>query len=374
MPPQSDAVSGSADAGTAVGGTGDGGATIAGATAAPASKVCPVCHGASPADALFCEACGYDYTTGSLPRMSEVGASGSTPEGATSDAEATPSEPVASASAPSLEVEEVVPDVAPVTTFDLEGPGAPAAGAVAEGAASASGPARAPVPDLAIDPPPGGEVGPIASPAHAVEAGSRESDVLPAGAPVVQPPAPAAPEPVDDVAAPEPLVNEQPFPPVDVPATPIPAPSSATAPAASDVMFAAGKVEWVAEIWIDPDWYAGQDSPDQLPSPGLPRIVGLRKRTSLVGRPSKSRGITPDVDCDPDTGVSRRHADLTTDGTRWWVEDLGSSNGTYVGQAGAALPLDPITGRTELGEDARVYVGSWTRIVVRRANPDEVDL
>jgi len=103
-------------------------------------------------------------------------------------------------------------------------------------------------------------------------------------------------------------------------------------------------------------------------------VVGLRKRTLLIGRPSRSRGITPDVDCEPDTGVSRRHAELTTDGTRWWVDDVGSSNGTYVGQAGAPLPLDPIKGRTELGEDARVYVGSWTRVVVRRANPDEVDL
>ena len=36
-------------------------------------------------------------------------------------------------------------------------------------------------------------------------------------------------------------------------------------------------------VWIDPDWYAGQDSPDQLPSPGLPRVVGLRKRTLLIG-------------------------------------------------------------------------------------------
>ena len=28
---------------------------------------------------------------------------------------------------------------------------------------------------------------------------------------------------------------------------------------------------WVAEIWIDPDWYADQESTDPLPSPGFHR-------------------------------------------------------------------------------------------------------
>ena len=29
---------------------------------------CPHCGAANPVDALFCEACGYDFTTGTLPR------------------------------------------------------------------------------------------------------------------------------------------------------------------------------------------------------------------------------------------------------------------------------------------------------------------
>jgi len=71
--------------------------------------------------------------------------------------------------------------------------------------------------------------------------------------------------------------------------------------------------------------------------------------------------------------VSRRHAQLSTDGTRWWVEDLGSSNGTFVGPASGPLPTDPLpTGqRRELAEDDRVYVGAWTRLVVRRATEEE---
>jgi FHA domain len=99
---------------------------------------------------------------------------------------------------------------------------------------------------------------------------------------------------------------------------------------------------WVAEVWIDPAWYEAQESPDPLPSAGLPEIVPLRATSVLVGRRSKSRNIQPEIDCDPDTGVSRRQCQLTTDGTRWWVEDLDSANGTFVGSAAGALPDDPI--------------------------------
>jgi hypothetical protein len=132
--------------------------------------------------------------------------------------------------------------------------------------------------------------------------------------------------------------------------------------------------EWVAELWVDPAWYAGQSSPDPLPSPGPPRVVPLRTTSLLVGRVSQSRGIHPDVDCGTDAGVSRRHAQLTTDGTRWWVEDLDSSNGTFVGDAVGDLPTRPIPrGRkTEIGPDDRVYLGSWTRLVVREAVAGEL--
>lgn len=131
--------------------------------------------------------------------------------------------------------------------------------------------------------------------------------------------------------------------------------------------------EWVAELWVDPDWYAEQDSDEPCPSPGLPVVVPLASQSVLVGRPSKSRNIHPDVDCTSDTGVSRRQAQLSTDGQRWWVEDLQSSNGTYVGPASGPLPTVAIPPgqRRELGDDDRVYIGTWTRLVVRRATPEE---
>ena len=63
---------------------------------------------------------------------------------------------------------------------------------------------------------------------------------------------------------------------------------------------------------------------------------------------------------------------LTTDGTRWWIEDLDSANGTFVGGAAGPLPAMPIPqGRVELTPGQRIYVGAWTRIVIRRATDDE---
>lgn len=130
---------------------------------------------------------------------------------------------------------------------------------------------------------------------------------------------------------------------------------------------------WMAEVWIDPDWYSEQESSEPLPSPGLPAVITLRNTSLLVGRSSRSRNISPDINCGADTGVSRRHAQLTTDGSRWWVEDLGSSNGTYVGAAVGALPKESIRpgDKREVAPDERIYVGAWTRIVIRRATEGE---
>jgi hypothetical protein len=221
-----------------------------------ATRTCPYCSTDNPADALFCENCGYDFTTGQLPR-------------------------------------------------------------------------------------------PLAPPDAA-------------GAQPVPPPDPAGAQP----APPPDPTGAQPAPPPD-PAGVQPVPP----PAAPD-----GAVEWVAEVWIDPDWYTAQGVTDPLPSAGAPAVVPLAERTVLVGRTSTSRNIHPQIDCSADNGVSRRHAQLSTDGQRWWVEDLQSSNGTYVGGAGEPLPTTPVPPgqRLELADDDRVYVGAWTRIVVRQAVPGEV--
>jgi hypothetical protein len=167
--------------------------------------------------------------------------------------------------------------------------------------------------------------------------------------------------PPDGVPAPD----AQPVPPpIPSPADTAPSPPSPSSPA--PVPDAA---TWVAEIWVDPDWYTSQGVGDPLPSVGAPAVVPLTDRTLLIGRTSTSRNIHPQIDVSADSGVSRRHAQLTTDGQRWWVEDLQSSNGTFIGAAGEALPTTPIAPgqRVELEDDDRIYVGAWTRIVVRQA-------
>ncbi|MEO9153466.1 MAG: FHA domain-containing protein [Lapillicoccus sp.] len=241
----------------------------AGAAAAPTDQTCPNCQTVNPVDALFCEACGYDFTTGALPRGAEPAAS--TTEGS---------------------------------------PETPASGSL----------------DL---------------------------------------------DPVGDPQPTEPSTAE---PSTAEPSTAEPSTGGAGVPAAGAGGIAPRiPLEWVAEVWVDPDWYAGQEADEPMPSPGLPAVVPLTIRSILVGRVSASRNIHPDIDCANDTGVSRRHAQLSTDGSRWFVEDLASSNGTFVGPASGPLPDDPIAvgPRTELDGDDRVYVGAWTRIVVRRATDDE---
>jgi hypothetical protein len=52
---------------------------------------------------------------------------------------------------------------------------------------------------------------------------------------------------------------------------------------------------------------------------------------------------------------------------------LQSSHGTYAGPASGPLPTValPPGQRRELGQDDRVHLGTWTRLVVRRATPEE---
>lgn len=54
---------------------------------------------------------------------------------------------------------------------------------------------------------------------------------------------------------------------------------------------------------------------------------------SLIGRVDPNRGIRPEVDLskyDPSARVSRRHARIVAQGAQFYIEDLGSANGTVV--------------------------------------------
>ncbi|MBK8445935.1 MAG: FHA domain-containing protein [Micropruina sp.] len=317
---------------------------------------CPHCATVNAPDALFCEACGYDFTTGTLPRT------------------ATP--PVTSA-----------PSAGPVETPSVveaaqEGPveTQPASEAPQEGPVETQ-PATETPQDVPVETPRESQAAQQDEKVDSFE--TQPASETPQGGPVETPPASEAPlvEPVEppqvqpvETPAPAPSISATPPPaePWEASAAPDPSPGPLTPHGGRLLHPQPTTVEWVAEVWIDPDWYATQGSTDALPSPGLPEVVPLRATSALIGRVSISRNIHPDLDCDPDTGVSRRHAQVTTDGTRWWIEDLESANGTFVGPSAGPLPTMPIgRGRVEFALDQRLYVGGWTRIVIRRATEDE---
>ncbi|MFN0121988.1 MAG: FHA domain-containing protein [Blastocatellia bacterium] len=62
---------------------------------------------------------------------------------------------------------------------------------------------------------------------------------------------------------------------------------------------------------------------------------------SLIGRWDADGGIFPDVDLDQDDAeakVSRRHARILLTNAQFFIEDLGSTNGTFVNRGQRLLP------------------------------------
>ncbi len=72
--------------------------------------------------------------------------------------------------------------------------------------------------------------------------------------------------------------------------------------------------------------------------------TGLGKDRMIVGRASAA-----DVPI-KHTSISREHCALVKDGDAWLVEDLGSSNGTWVGRA-------KVAGRQKLDDKAIIKIG-----------------
>lgn len=154
-------------------------------------------------------------------------------------------------------------------------------------------------------------------------------------------------------------------------------PRTAPQPVVTDEDLAAAaeaERDWVVEVWIDPDWYAEQDTEEPLPSAAAPLVVPVETRSVLVGRTATRSGTDPDIAVAGDPGVSRRHCRLITDGLRWWVEDLVSANGTYLGASVGSVPDTPLRAgeRREIAEGDRIYLGAWTCLVLRPAAEGEV--
>lgn len=303
---------------------------------APA-QTCPHCGAANVADALFCEACGYDFTTGAAPLDAEP---------------AVPAHDEPGRSSLSLEEPEDDGDGEPMDEegVDVE---------------SVDEQLQDQRPE--IDHPEADDE-PDIEDVEAVEAVDADTDDVDVDLDEVDEEIDdEADEESDDEAAPAPTPTP----------SPTPSPVGGAAPAHVRPRHTPPSRDladtWVVEVWIDPDWYAVQETEEACPSPGLPDVVVVRRNVVLVGRPSGSLGVRPDVDSGADSAVSRRHAQLTSDGSRWWIEDLGSSNGTYVGSVGEPLPTEPIRQRVEIDRDDRIYVGAWTRLVLRQATAAERD-
>jgi pSer/pThr/pTyr-binding forkhead associated (FHA) protein len=82
----------------------------------------------------------------------------------------------------------------------------------------------------------------------------------------------------------------------------------------------------------------------------------LNTDESHLGRWDADGGIFPDVDLDtddPEAKVSRRHARITRRGGQYYIEDLGSTNGTFVNRGRRLLPGD----RQPLRDGDEVIVG-----------------
>jgi len=77
---------------------------------------------------------------------------------------------------------------------------------------------------------------------------------------------------------------------------------------------------------------------------------------SNIGRWDADNGIFPDVDLDaydPDSKVSRKHARIVRRNGAYFIEDLGSTNGTFVNRGRRLLPGTPQV----LSEGDEIIVG-----------------
>lgn len=89
--------------------------------------------------------------------------------------------------------------------------------------------------------------------------------------------------------------------------------------------------------------------------PNPPKNFESESDSIVLGRRPKP-GQHIDLDLTPDSYVSKRHARITLENGEYWIEDLGSGNGTWVdGQK--------ITIKTQLTPDSKVRVG-WTNIEI----------
>ncbi len=155
----------------------------------------------------------------------------------------------------------------------------------------------------------------------------------PAPAPQQNPVAPApAPRPVAQVPSPVAVENDPFAPNPPDPAAPIPVPQTVTREAIAGMGGAAatgGAIGAAASIAAN----MANARANQAPAQPLAQLVDVVTRETLevnsahcvVGRERSAADVIL-----RDPNVSRRHAELTFTGSDWSIEDLNSTNGTFV--------------------------------------------
>lgn len=86
------------------------------------------------------------------------------------------------------------------------------------------------------------------------------------------------------------------------------------------------------------------------------REFPVHEDEAYIGRWDADSGIFPDVDLDaddPEAKVSRRHARITRRNGQYFIEDLGSTNGTFVNRGRRLVPGD----RLPLKDGDEIIIG-----------------
>ncbi|BAY21264.1 FHA domain-containing protein [Calothrix sp. NIES-2100] len=277
-------------------------------TPLPATNNCPNCGATVQADAAFCGQCGYNLRA---------------------NAAAAPPTAVAVTIAPDFPL-EVPPLVTPDPIVELVQP---------DPIAVPNPVAASPLPPTAVAVPP--EVTPVAPPPQVVEISPEPQPVVSEqgfAAPI------AEPEPVAAEPEPEPVVSFAPEPePEPVAAEPEPEPVASFAPEPEPVASFAPEPEPVASFTppvVSPAKTQLQQITAQLFHVQSDSNIELPQTLSVIHIGKPNDRIPPDVDVSGFSNseiVSRIHADIRVEGDAYYIEDVGSSNGTYINN----LPLLP---------------------------------
>ena len=136
---------------------------------------------------------------------------------------------------------------------------------------------------------------------------------------------------------------ENPQPPAYVPPkteAPVSSPVSVTSIGVPPVILEADEQDLSLDVWDKSSGVAHATLMiERGDSPGTE--FRLTNDDSTIGRWDADNGVFPDVDLDAldsDAKVSRRHARIYRNNGSYFIEDLGSTNGTYVNRGRRLLP------------------------------------